>query len=331
MARIHKSMTELVGNTPLLELVNYEEANGLGAHLIAKLEYFNPNQSAKDRIAVRIIRDAEAKGLLHKGDTIVETSSGNTGIALAAVAASLGYKFRCYLQPGVSRERYQSIEAFGAEAVDYSTVPLVKELVEKEGDDFFMALRALKEAIRDDHKVFFADQCFNESNPDAYEASLGPEIWEDTDGAVDILVASVGTGGTITGTGRYLKSRNDGIQIIAVQPSESTVPTRDNKNPDGITGIHRYTDVPKENRSTTLDESIIDAVYSVEPEDAYRTARAVAESDGVLLGESSGAAIYLAAQLAARPENREKNIVVIAPDTGLRYFSTKLFERKAAQ
>ncbi len=326
MSNIKKSMTELIGHTPLLELTNYEKVHGLQAEIVAKLEFFNPNQSTKDRIALQIIEDAEKDGRLKPGDTIVETSSGNTGIALAGVAAAKGYKFDAYLQTQVSRERYQTIHALGGNPIDNSTVPIVKKALEENEDDFVVGLVALKEALREDKNVFFADQCFNESNPNAHENTTGPEIWEDTDGKVDIVVASVGTGGTITGIGRYLKKKNPNIQIVGAQPSASTIRTKENPHPTEIQGIHRYTDVPKERRSLTLDESVIDEVYSVEPEDAFKTVREVARTEGILVGQSSGAAIYVAGQLAQKAENAGKRIVVIAVDTGLRYLSTSLFE-----
>ena len=304
-------------------MTNFEKKNDLHAELVVKLEYFNPNQSTKDRIALRIIEDAEREGRLKPGQKIVETSSGNTGIALAAVAAAKGYEFDAYLQHEVSQERYQTIRAFGANAIDHSTLPVVKKALEENDNDFVVAITALKESLRGDENVVFADQCFNDSNPNAHEATTGPEIWEDTDGEVDIVVIAVGTGGTVSGVGKYLKSKNPDIRIVAVQPSESTIPTKENPNPPIITGVHRYSDMPPEKRSATLDESVIDESYSVEPEEAYETAREVARTEGILVGESSGAAIFIAKQLALKPENEGKRIVAIAVDTGLRYLSTK--------
>lgn len=326
MANIKKSMTELIGHTPLLELCNYEKANELKAEVIAKLEFFNPNQSTKDRIALQIIEDAEKDGRLKPGDTIVETSSGNTGIALAGVAAAKGYQFDAYLQPQVSRERYQTVRALGAKAIDNSTIPLVKKALEENDGDFVIGLNALKESLRDNENVFFADQCFNLSNPNAHELTTGPEIWEDTDGQVDIVVVSIGTGGTITGVGNYLKRQNPDIKIVGVEPSKSTVPTKENPDPIEIQGIHRFSDVAKKRKPETLDTGVIDELYSVEPQDAFETAREVARTEGILIGASSGAAIYVAKELAGKEENRGKRIVAVAVDTGLRYLSTSLFE-----
>ena len=326
MANIKKSMTELIGHTPLLELTNIEKKYDLKAELIAKLEYFNPNQSAKDRIALQIIEDAEEEGKLKKGDTIVETTSGNTGIALAGVAAAKGYRFDAYLQRQASQERYQTVRALGGNAINNSTVPVVKKALEENDDDFVAGMVALKQSLRDNDTVFFADQCFNESNPKAHEKTTGPEIWEDTDGKLDIVVVAVGTGGTITGIGRYLKKKNPHIRIVGVQPSKSTIPSKDNPNPVLIQGIHRVTEIPEERRSLTLDVAIIDEIYSIEPEEAFETAREVAKEEGILLGQSSGAAILVARQLAQKEENAGKRIIALAADTGLRYLSLSLFE-----
>lgn len=325
MGNINKSITELIGHTPLLELTNYEQKKDLKAQLIVKLEFFNINQSTKDRIAVRIIENAEKEGKLKKGDTIVETSSGNTGIAIAGIAAAKGYKFRAYLQDQVSEERFQVINALGGDTVKFSTIPEAQKVLEEQDGDFVLAMKALKELLRNDKSIFFADQCYNLANSEAHYTTTGPEIWEDTDGKVDIVVIAVGTGGTISGVGAYIKEKNPAVKIIAVEPGKNSIPTKDNPHPEEITGIHAFKDMPLERKPDTLDLSVIDEVIPVETEQAYEAAREVAKTEGFLIGTSSGAAIYAATKLASREENRGKQIVVIAPDTGLRYLSTNLY------
>lgn len=329
MANIKKSITELVGHTPLLEIEHTEQLEGLQAKVLVKLESFNPNQSSKDRIALQIIEDAERAGKLKPGQTIVETTSGNTGIGLAGIAAAKGYKFRAYLQDQVSEERFKVIEALGGETIRYSTLPEVKKVLEEENGDFVAALRALKEVLRDDKTIFYADQCYNISNSDAHKLTTGPEIWEDTDGKVDIVVISVGTGGTITGVGSYLKEKNPNIKIIAVEPGPNSRPSDDNPHPEEITGAHAFTIVEPEFIPDTLDQSVIDEIAEVETTEAYVAARAFAREEGLLVGTSSGAALHYAKKIAKQPENRGKNIVVIATDTGLRYLSTNLYKKEA--
>ena len=327
MGKINKSITELVGRTPLLELVNYNKSNNLKAEIVVKLEYYNPNQSVKDRIALSMIEDAEKKGLLKPGYTIVETTSGNTGIGLAAIAATKGYKFRVYIQDNVSVERFKVIHAFGGETIKLSTIPEVANVLEETGGDFVAAIKSLEAHVLSKEKdIFFVNQVENPANPEIHKLTTGPEIWEDTNGEIDILVATVGTGGTISGTGAYLKSKNPHLKIVAIQPGPNSVPSETNPEPLEITGVHPFSGIPKERIPLTMDLDIYDEKLEIETSEAYEAARAVAKSDGILIGTSSGAAIYGATQIANRPENKYKRIVVILPDTGLRYLSTDLFE-----
>lgn len=329
MGKVYQSIAELVGRTPLLELVNYEKKNYLEAKILVKLEYYNPNQSVKDRIALAMIEDAEKKGLLKPGYTVVETTSGNTGIGLAAVAAAKGYKFRVYIQDNVSEERFKVIKAFGGETIKLSGEPAIAEVMEATNGDFVAAIAALREKVLSKEKnIFFVDQTANPANPAIHEATTGPEIWEDTDGNVDILVANVGTGGTISGTGKFLKSKNPYLKVVAIQPGENSIPNETNPEPEEITGVHPFEGVPAERVPSTMDLNIYDEKYEVETIEAFRAAREVAKTDGILIGTSSGAAIHAAAELAKRPENKGKTIVAVLPDTGLRYLSTNLFNEE---
>lgn len=326
MAKVYESITELVGRTPLLEVVNYEKEHGLEAKLLVKLEYYNPNQSVKDRIALSMIEEAEKSGKLKPGYTIIEATSGNTGIGLAAIAVAKGYKFRVYIQDNVSKERFQVLKAFGAEVIKLSENPVVMETLESTGGDFVAAVKKLKEVIlAEETDVFFTDQLTNPANPGAHEATTGPEIWEDTEGKVDILVANVGTGGTVSGTGKYLKAKNPDIKVVAIQPGPKSLPSEADPNPEDITGVHPFDGIPSERIPKTMDVNIYDEKFEVETFEAYQAAREVAKSDGILIGTSSGAAIYAATQVAKRPENKGKTIVAILPDTGLRYLTTNLF------
>lgn len=326
MGKINKSIAELVGRTPLLELVNYEKKHDLKARLLVKLEYFNPNQSVKDRIALAMVEDAEKKGLLKPGYTIVETTSGNTGIGLAAIAAAKGYKFRVYIQDNVSKERFQVIQAFGGETIKLSEEPAIAKVLEETNGDFVAAIDALrKEVLSKEKDIFFVDQVSNPANPAIHEATTGPEIWEDTDGKVDILVANVGTGGTVSGTGKFLKSKNPDIKVVALQPGPNSLPSEANPEPEEITGVHPFEGIPKERVPATMNLDIYDEKFEVETVEAYTAAREAAKNDGILVGTSSGAAIYAATQIAKRPENEGKTIVAVLPDTGLRYLSTPLF------
>lgn len=327
MSGIKKSITELVGHTPLLELTNYERQNGLQAEIVVKLEYYNPNQSVKDRIAVAMVEDAERKGLLKPGTTIVETTSGNTGIGLAAVAAAKGYKFRVYIQDTVSAERFQVIRAFGGQLIKLSEVPVVQKTLTETNGDFIAAVKALEEKVLSREKdIFFINQTVNPANPEIHQKTTGPEIWEDAGGKVDILVATVGTGGTISGTGAFLRSQNPDIKIVGVQPGPHSLPSEQNQTPDAIDGVHPFDGIPVDRVPKTMNLSIYDEAICIETPQAYEAAREVAQSDGILVGTSSGAAISAATQLAKRPENKGKRIVAVLPDTGLRYLSTKLFE-----
>jgi cysteine synthase len=327
MSGIYHSITDLIGKTPLLELVHYEEEHNLEAKIIAKLEYFNPNQSVKDRIALAMIEDAEKKGLLKPGYTIVETTSGNTGIGLAAIAAAKGYPFRVYIQDNVSEERFKNIKAFGGITIKLSEVPEVKKVLDETGGDFVAAIKELNEKVLSkETNIFFVNQVENQANPAIHEVTTGPEIWEDTNGEVDILVACVGTGGTVSGSGRYLKSKNPNIKIVAIQPGPESLPNEKDPLPPDITGVHSFEGIPVERVPATMDLSIYDEKYEVETYEAYEAARNVAKTDGILIGTSSGAALYAATQIAKRSENKGKSIVVVLPDTGLRYLSTKLFD-----
>ena len=329
MGKINKSITELVGRTPLLELVNYEKKNNLEAKILVKLEYFNPNQSVKDRIALAMVEDAEKKGLLKPGYTIVETTSGNTGIGLAAIAAAKGYKFKVYVQDNVSKERFQVIQAFGGETIKLSEEPVVARVLKETNGDFVAAIDALRnEVLAGQENIFFVDQVSNPANPAIHEATTGPEIWEDTEGNVDILVANVGTGGTVSGTGKFLKSKNSDIKVVAIQPGPNSLPSDSNPEPEEITGVHPFEGVPKERIPSTMDLNIYDEKVEVETIEAYKAAREVAKTDGILIGTSSGGAIHAATVLAKRLENKGKTIVAVLPDTGLRYLSTNLFNEE---
>ncbi len=323
---INRSIAELVGKTPLLELTGLEKKLGLEAKVIVKLEYFNPNQSVKDRIALAMIEEAEKSGNLKPGYTVVETTSGNTGIGLAAIAAAKGYKFRVYIQDHVSEERFQVIHAFGGETIKLSEEPVVAKALAETNGDFVAAIKALKEQVLDkEENIFFVDQCSNPANPGVHERTTGPEIWNDTDGNVDILVANVGTGGTVSGTGKYLKSKNPDIKVVAIQPGPDSLPSEANPAPEEITGVHPFDGIPAERIPSTMNLNIYDEKFEVETIDAYKAARAAAKSDGILVGTSSGAAIHTAVELAKRPDNKGKTIVAVLPDTGLRYLSTNLF------
>jgi cysteine synthase A len=308
MGRIYNNLTELIGKTPLLTLTHYNEANHLEATLIGKLEYFNPAGSVKDRIAYAMIQDAEDKGLLKPGATIVEPTSGNTGIGLASVAAAKGYKIILTMPETMSVERRTLLKAYGAELVLTEGAKGMKGAIEK-----------AKEIALSLPNAFIPGQFDNPANPAIHKKTTGPEIWEDTDGKVDILVSGIGTGGTISGVGEYLKSKNPKIRVVAVEPTDSPVLSGGKAGPHKIQGIGAGF-VP-----ATLNTGIYDEIITVKNEDAFATGRAIAKSEGLLVGISSGAAVYAATQLAKRPENKGKNIVVILPDTGERYLSTPLF------
>ena len=308
MSNIHKSLVELVGHTPLVELVNFEKNNNLKATLIAKVEGFNPAGSVKDRIAKSIIEDYEAKGLLKKGATIIEPTSGNTGIGLAAIAAARGYKLIITLPDTMSVERRNLIKAYGAELVLTEGAKGMKGAIAK-----------AEELQKEIPGSVIAGQFVNPANPKAHYETTGPEIWTDTDGEVDIFVAGVGTGGTISGAGKYLKEKNPNVKVVGVEPKGSPVLTEGHGGPHKIQGIGAGF-IPD-----TLNTKIYDEIIDVENEDAFATGRAIATHDGLLVGISAGAALYAATILAKRPENKGKTIVVLLPDTGDRYLSTPLF------
>ena len=306
--KVYKSVTDLVGRTPIMELKNIEAEDALPAKLLAKLEYFNPAGSVKDRVAKAMIDDAEAKGILKKGSVIIEPTSGNTGIGLAAVAASRGYRIIIAMPETMSIERRNLMKAYGAELVLTDGSKGMKGAIEK--------AKKLAEEIPDS---FIPSQFTNPANPAAHESSTGIEIWEDTDGTVDIFVAGVGTGGTISGTGKYLKSQNPNVKIVAVEPKGSPVLSQ------GVAGPHKIQGIGAGFVPETLDTSIYDEIITVENEDAFDTGRKIARKEGILVGISSGAAVWAAEQLAKRPENKGKTIVALLPDTGERYLSTPMF------
>ena len=308
MTKIYKSVAELVGRTPLMELTNYEKAEKLEAVLLAKLELFNPAGSVKDRIAKAMIEDAEQKGILKPGAVIVEPTSGNTGIGLASIAASKGYKVILTMPETMSVERRNLLKAYGAELVLTEGAKGMKGAIEK-----------AKEIADTTPNSMLAGQFVNPANPMAHEKTTGPEIWQDTDGKVDIFVAGVGTGGTLSGVGHYLKSKNPAVKIVAVEPSDSPVLSQGKAGPHKIQGIGAGF-VPD-----TLDTAVYDEIVTVDSENAFATGRRLAREEGVLVGISSAAAVYAAAQIAKRPENKGKTIVALLPDTGERYLSTPMF------
>lgn len=309
MSKIHKSVVELIGHTPLIQLTNYIKNNNLKANIIAKLEGLNPAGSVKDRVAKSIIDDYEEKGILKPGSTIIEPTSGNTGIGLAAIAASKGYRLIITLPETMSVERRNLIKAYGAELVLTDGSKGMKGAIEKADE--------LNKSISNS---VIAGQFVNPANPKSHYETTGPEIWSDTDGDIDIFVSGVGTGGTITGVGEYLKSKNPKIQIVVVEPLSSPVLSSGKSGPHKIQGIGAGF-VPD-----ILNTNIYDEIITVSNEDAFKAGKEIAVSDGILVGISSGAALFAATQLAKRPENKGKNIVVLLPDTGDRYLSTPLFQ-----
>ena len=308
MSNIYTSADQLIGKTPLLELTHIEKQENLQARLLAKLEYFNPAGSVKDRVAKAMIDDAEAKGLLKPGSVIIEPTSGNTGIGLASVAAARGYRIIIVMPETMSVERRQLMKAYGAELVLSDGAQGMKGAIAKAEE-----LAAVTPG------AFIPGQFVNPANPAAHKATTGPEIWQDTDGKVDIFVAGVGTGGTITGTGEYLKSQNPQVKVVAVEPASSPVLSKGTAGPHKIQGIGAGF-VPE-----VLDTKIYDEVIAVENDDAFAAGKQVGKAEGVLVGISSGAAVWAGIQLAKRPENQGKTIVLLLPDTGDRYLSTPLF------
>ncbi len=309
MSKIYTSADQLIGKTPLLELTNIEKALGLNAKIYAKLEYFNPAGSVKDRIAKAMIDDAEEKGLLKEGSVIIEPTSGNTGIGLAAVAAARGYRIIIVMPETMSVERRQLMKAYGAELVLTEGTKGMKGAIAK-----------ADELAAEIENSFIPGQFVNPANPAAHIATTGPEIYDDTDGNVDIFVAGVGTGGTVTGVGEYLKSKNPDVKVVAVEPDASPVLSK------GTAGAHKIQGIGAGFVPDVLNTKVYDEVFPVSNDDAFATGKLIGKKEGVLVGISSGAAAYAAIELAKRPENAGKNIVVLLPDTGDRYLSTPLFQ-----
>lgn len=308
MARVYKSLTELIGKTPLLELTNYNAHFNLKGKVVAKLEYFNPAGSVKDRIALAMVKDAEERGLLSKDSVIIEPTSGNTGIGLASVAAARGYRIILTMPETMSIERRNLMKAYGAELILTEGSKGMKGAIEK-----------AKELATEIPNSFIPGQFDNPANPAIHRATTGPEIWEDTGGEVDIFVVGIGTGGTITGAGQYLKEKNPDIRIVAVEPDDSPVLS------EGRSGSHKIQGIGAGFVPTVLDTSVYDEIIRVKNEDAFKSGRDVSKYEGLLVGISSGAALWAAAEIAKRPENEGKTIVAIFPDTGERYLSTLLF------
>lgn len=308
MSHIHTSADQLIGKTPLLELTHIEKEYALEAKILAKLEYFNPAGSVKDRIAKGMIDDAEAKGLLKPGSVIIEPTSGNTGIGLASVAAARGYRIIIVMPETMSVERRQLMKAYGAELVLTEGAKGMKGAIAK-----------ADELAKEIPNSFIPGQFVNPANPAVHKATTGPEIWEDTDGAVDIFVAGVGTGGTVTGVGEYLKEQNPNVKVVAVEPAASPVLSK------GIAGSHKIQGIGAGFVPDVLNTTVYDEIIPVENEDAFAVGKQIGRSEGVLVGISSGAAVWAAIELAKRPENKGKTIVALLPDTGDRYLSTPLF------
>ena len=308
MSKIYQKITDLIGGTPLLELTNYEKKNNLEATVLGKLEYFNPAGSVKDRIAKAMADEAEQEGKLKEGSVIIEPTSGNTGIGLASVAAARGYKIIITMPETMSIERRNLLKAYGAELVLTDGAKGMKGAIEK-----------AKELAETTENSFIPSQFTNPANPAYHRATTGPEIWADTDGKVDIFVAGVGTGGTVTGVGQYLKSQNPDVKVVAVEPAGSPVLSQ------GKAGAHKIQGIGAGFVPETLDTKVYDEIITVENEDAFKTGRDIARSEGVLVGISSGAAVWAATELAKRPENKGKTIVALLPDTGERYLSTPMF------
>ncbi|MDD7301060.1 MAG: cysteine synthase A [Eubacteriales bacterium] len=305
---IYKNVTELIGGTPLMELVNYERKNNVEATILAKLEYFNPAGSVKDRVAKSMIEDAEKHDILKKGSVIIEPTSGNTGIGLASIAASRGYRLILTMPETMSVERRNLLKAYGAELVLTDGSKGMKGAIEK-----------ADELAKEIPGSFIAGQFVNPANPEAHFETTGPEIWRDTDGKVDIFVAGVGTGGTVTGTGKYLKSQNSDVKIVAFEPEGSPFLTK------GVAGPHKLQGIGAGFRPDILDMNVIDEVLTIGDEDAFATGKKIAREEGMLVGITSGAAVFAATLLARRPENKGKTIVALLPDTGDRYLSTPMF------
>lgn len=308
MSRIAKKLVDLIGNTPLLELSNYNKFKGLQCNIIAKLEYFNPARSIKDRIGYAMIKDAEDKGLINKDSVIIEPTSGNTGIALAFVAASKGYKLILTMPETMSVERRNLLKALGAEVI-----------LTSETQGIMGAIKKAEELAMQIPNSFIPDQFKNPINPSMHNQTTGEEIWRDTDGNVDIFVGGIGTGGTVIGAGEFLKGKKKNISIVAVRPFELPYLSGNSK------GLYKIEGLGSNPISDTFDFNVVDEIYKVKPDDAFETSRELARTEGLLVGKSSGAIVFAAAEISKRPENKGKNIVVVLPDTGERYLSTLLF------
>ena len=308
MSKIYQKITDLIGGTPLLELANYEKKNNLEATVLGKLEYFNPAGSVKDRIAKAMVDEAEQEGKLKEGSVIIEPTSGNTGIGLASVAAARGYKIIITMPETMSIERRNLIKAYGAEVVLTEGAKGMKGAISK-----------ADELAKEIENSFIPGQFVNPANPEIHKKTTGPEIWDDTDGAVDIFVAGVGTGGTITGVGEYLKSKNPNVKIVAVEPADSPVLS------EGKAGAHKIQGIGAGFVPDVLNTKVYDEIITIENDDAFATSKQFGKSEGILVGISSGAALKGAIELAKRPENKGKTIVALLPDSGDRYYSTPLF------
>lgn len=326
MGNITKSLEELVGNTPIFEPVRYEEKNKLDASILVKLEWFNASGSIKARAALNMLNEAEKEGKIKPGDTIVEATSGNTGIALATFAAARGYKFKAFLEDGSSQERFEILKAYGAEPAFQSDIPSIKALIDNDA----LSIEGIIEGVKnysDEHGYYFINQMQNEHNPESHYRTTGPEIWEQTDGKVDIYVAMVGTGGTLLGTAKYLKEKNPNLVVVGVQADEASR-VGSGSGQDAIDGVAPFYKVPE--RFTTpfmLEDDVeFDEVIEVSSLTASKTAKELLSTDGLFLGSSAAGAFTAARELASRPENKGKNIVVIAPDDGTKYMSLNLYK-----